>query len=199
MASEDARLSKNIPDADCQVIANNRIKLILAQVASALAELMTSAKTVLPWLMQALGAPAWIIGCLVPIRESGAMLPQIILGAYVRGTAYRKYVWLWGAGLQALCLMLMAVVTLLSSGWVAGVCLLALLAVMSVSRGLCSIAAKDVLGKTIPKRERGKVTGAGASWAGGIGLIFGLVLSRLDDIPAWGYGLILLAAALVWG
>ena len=196
---EDTRLCQDIPDEQCQVVKGNRSKLILAQVASALSELMTNAKTVLPWLLQALGAPVWIIGWLVPVRESGSMLPQIILGAYVRRMPYRKNVWLWGAGLQALCLVLMALVAMVSSGWVAGSLLLALLAIMSVSRGLCSIAAKDVLGKTVPKRERGKVTGVGASWAGGIGLLFGLVLSRLNDIPLWGYATILLLAALVWG
>ena len=199
LSDEDARLCQDIPDADCHVVKGNRQKLIFAQVARALSELMTSAKTVLPWLLQAVGAPVWIIGWLVPIRESGSMLPQIILGAYVRRMPYRKSVWLWGAGLQALCLILMALVALLSSGWVAGLLLLGLLAVMSVSRGLCSIAAKDVLGKTVPNRERGKVTGNGASWAGGIGLLFGLVLSQLEHIPLWGYALILLSAALVWG
>lgn len=199
LSDDDTRLCQDISDADCQVVKGNRSKLILAQVASALSELMTNAKTVLPWLLQALGAPVWIIGWLVPVRESGSMLPQIILGAYVRRMPYRKSVWLWGAGLQALCLVLMAVVAMLSSGWVAGSLLLGLLAVMSVSRGLCSIAAKDVLGKTVPKRERGKVTGVSASWAGGIGLLFGLVLSRLHDIPLWGYATILLLAALVWG
>ncbi|MGO5000333.1 MFS transporter [Oceanisphaera sp. W20_SRM_FM3] len=199
LSEDDTRLCQDIPDADCQVVKGNRSKLILAQVASALSELMTNAKTVLPWLFQALGAPVWLIGWLVPIRESGSMLPQIMLGAYVRRMPYRKSAWLWGAGLQALCLVLMAVVAMLSSGWVAGCLLLGLLTVMSVSRGLCSIAAKDVLGKTVPKRERGKVTGLGASWAGGIGLVFGLVLSRLNDIPVWGYATILLLAAGVWG
>lgn len=196
---EDARLCKDIPDEACVVIKGNRRWLILAQVATALAELMTNAKTVLPWLLQAVGAPLWVIGWLVPVRESGSMLPQIVLGAYVRRLPKRKTAWLWGAGLQVACLVLMAVVALICSGWLAGILLLVLLAVMSVSRGLCSIAAKDVLGKTVPKRERGKVTGAGASWAGGIGLLLGLLLSRLSDIPLWGYALILLAAAAVWG
>ena len=194
-----ARLCQGTPDNACSTIKGNRRWLILAQVATALAELMTSAKTVLPWLLQAVGAPVWIIGWLVPVRESGSMLPQIVLGAYVRRLPQRKVAWLWGAGLQATCLVLMAVVALISSGWRAGILLLVLLAIMSLSRGLCSIAAKDVLGKTVPKRERGKVTGAGASWAGGIGLLFGLLLGSLNDIPLWGYALILLAAALVWG
>ncbi|WP_417613904.1 MFS transporter [Oceanisphaera sp.] len=196
---EDTRLSKGSSDDAGIVIKGNRRRLILAQVASALAELMTSAKTVLPWLLQAVGAPVWIIGWLVPIRESGSMLPQIVLGAYVKRLAQRKVAWMWGAGLQAACLVLMAVVALISTGWLAGILLLLLLGIMSLSRGLCSIAAKDVLGKTVPKRERGKVTGAGASWAGGIGLLFGLLLSSLNDIALWGYAMIMLAAALVWG
>ena len=59
---EDARLCKDIPDEACQVVKGNRRLLLSAQVATALAELMTNAKTVLPWLLQAVGAPVWIIG-----------------------------------------------------------------------------------------------------------------------------------------
>ncbi|NLJ92898.1 MAG: MFS transporter [Aeromonadales bacterium] len=196
---EDARLCKDIPDEACQVVKGNRRLLLSAQVATALAELMTNAKTVLPWLLQAVGAPVWIIGWLVPIRESGSMLPQIILGAYVRQFPQRRVAWLWGAGIQIGCLLLMASVAWLYSGWLAGVLLLGLLALMSLARGLCSIASKDVLGKTVPKQQRGKVTGTGASLAGGVGLVFGLVLSQLNDIALWGYVLILILAALVWG
>lgn len=72
------------------IVKGNRRLLLSAQVATALAELMTNAKTVLPWLLQAMGAPVWIIGWLVPIRESGAMLPQIIWGAYVRQFPQRR-------------------------------------------------------------------------------------------------------------
>ncbi|WP_019933484.1 MFS transporter [Oceanimonas smirnovii] len=195
---EDARICKDIPDNECHQVVGNRRWLILAQLATALAELMVNAKTVLPWLFQALGAPVWLIGWLVPIRESGSMLPQLFLGAYVRKMPLRKRAWLWGAGLQAGCLVLMAVTAWIWSGWLAGVLLLLLLALMSLSRGLCSIASKDVLGKTIPKKERGKVTGTGASLAGGVGLVFGLLLSVAGDLPLWGYVAVLLAAALVW-
>lgn len=45
----------------------------------------------------------------------------------------------------------MASVAWLYSGWLAGVLLLGLLSLMSLARGLCSIASKDVLGKTVPK------------------------------------------------
>ncbi|MDP5292327.1 MFS transporter [Oceanimonas sp. CHS3-5] len=196
---EDARICKDIPDDACRQVAGNRRWLILAGLATALAELMVNAKTVLPWLFQAVGAPVWLIGWLVPIRESGSMLPQLLLGARVRHLPVRKGAWLWGAGLQSACLVLMALTALLFSGWLAGLVLLGLLALMSLSRGLCSIAAKDVLGKTIPRNERGRVTGTGASLAGGVGLLFGLLLCVLGDLPVWGYVLILLGAALVWG
>lgn len=196
---EDARLCRDIPDEACRQVPGNRRLLVLSQLATALAELMVNAKTVLPWLFQAVGAPLWLIGWLVPVRESGSMLPQIILGAYVRQLPLRRRAWLWGAGLQAGCLVLMAAVALWLNGWLAGGLLLLLLILMSLARGLCSIAAKDVLGKTIPRRERGRVTGTGASLAGGLGLVFGLLLSRLEDIPPGGYAAILLAAALVWG
>jgi hypothetical protein len=54
----------------------NRWHIIAAQALQNAGDQVVKASTVLTWLLAALGAPAWTIGLLVPIRESGSMLPQ---------------------------------------------------------------------------------------------------------------------------
>ena len=52
----------------------------------------------------------------------------------------------------------------------ARIAIIALIIAFSLARGFCSVAAKDVLGKTIPRDRRGQLTGWSASAAG---LVFG--------------------------
>ena len=49
-------------------------------------------KLVLSWLMTHLGAPVFLIALLVPIRESGALLPQLFTAGYLRSRPQRKWV-----------------------------------------------------------------------------------------------------------
>jgi hypothetical protein len=58
----------------------------------------------------------------------------------------------------------------------AGYAILALLVLFSLARGFNSIAAKDVLGKVIPKKKRGNISGLAASIAGFATLTFGLMM-----------------------
>lgn len=53
-----------------------------------------------------------------------------------------------------------------------------LLAVFSLAHGVCSVAAKDVLGKTVSKSRRGRLTGLAGSVAGlvTLGVAAGLML-----------------------
>ena len=55
-------------------------------------------KTVLAWMFTAAGVPAVFTSFLVPIRESGSMLPQFALSPWVTSHASRKKVWLIGSG-----------------------------------------------------------------------------------------------------
>ena len=54
--------------------------------------------------------------------------------------------------------------------------------VFSLARGFNSIAAKDVLGKVIPKQQRGGISGLAASFAGFATLTFGLGLWYLQSL-----------------
>src|SRR5690606_37402383 len=73
-----------------------------------------------------------------------------------------------------LAVVAMAIVALLLRGAAAGWSILALLVVFSLARGVCSVAAKDVLGKTISKSRRGTVTGYASSVAGAITILVGV-------------------------
>ena len=68
----------------------------------------------------------------------------------------RKSVWVAGSLVQGICLFGMASVALTMTGAPAGLAILGLLILFSLARGACSIAYKDVLGKTIPKTRRGR-------------------------------------------
>ena len=63
---------------------------------------IVAAKTVLPWLLQAAGTPGFFIALLVPIRESGSMLPQAAFTPWVTTQRSRKRIWVIGSLGQAL-------------------------------------------------------------------------------------------------
>lgn len=139
------------------------------------ADQLTNPKTVLTWLMGAMGAPVALIGWLVPIRESLSMLPQFLMAGWIRSRAHRKPVWLLGAGVQGGAVLAIVLTGWKLSGWVGGWMLLSCLVVFSLGRALCSITGKDVLGKTIPKKQRGRVNGLATSGSGLLTLVFGVL------------------------
>ena len=69
---------------------------------------IVAAKTVLPWLLQAAGTPGFFIALLVPIRESGSMLPQAAFTPWVTTQRSRKRIWVIGSLGQALAAALEA-------------------------------------------------------------------------------------------
>ena len=140
-----------------------------------------SAKLILPWLLGALGAPAALVGFVVPIREAGVLLPQLAVAAYIRRMPLRKPVWIAGSLLSALALALIALAAATTRGAVAGWLILLLLTVFSLARGLCSVSAKDVLGKTVSKARRGNLMGLSAGMAGTLTLALGLYLQLAAD------------------
>lgn len=76
----------------------------------------------------------------------------------------------------------------------------ALLAVFSLSRSLNSLAGKDVLGRTVPKGERGQINGLSTVLSGAVAITLGLGLRLLggDDVGVGVLAALLAAAALAW-
>ncbi|QNI02341.1 MFS transporter [Halomonas sp. SH5A2] len=178
---EDSRMCDDIPDSACHEQPRNFMLHLWAALGNKLADELSSARLVLPWLMGIIGAPVWMVGLLVPIRESGALLPQIFVAGFIRLKPQRKWVWVAGAALQALAALVLAALALWSSGSLGGSLVLVALVMLSLARGLSSIATKDVMGKTIAKRRRGTLMGWSGSVAGAATLAAGGVLILLDD------------------
>lgn len=197
---EDARVCKDIPESACRHQPRNFFAYLLANSASKVADELSSARLILPWLLSAVGAPMALVGFLVPIREAGVLLPQLMVAAVVRRMARRKAVWLIGALLSAMSLLLMAAVALWAEGALAGSLLIVCLIIYSLARGLCSVSAKDVLGKTVSKTRRGTLMGYASGISGLSVLGFGvfLVMAQTPNDDPKMLSLFLLAAALLW-
>ncbi len=158
---------------------------------------MANTKTTLPWLLAAAGAPGWIISFLVPIRESGSMLPQLAIGAWVRQAPVRKWFYVAGALAQAIALFAAAICLSTLSGLAAGLGVLAAVVAFSLARGFCSIASKDVMGKTVPKTRRGRVNGLAASIAGAGTLVVAVLILPLEASETI-YLVLVVVASLLW-
>ena len=163
---EDARVCRDIPDEACSDVPQNFFLHAGAASLGKIADAIGSAKTTLPWLLASVGAPVWMTTFLVPIRESGSMLPQLAIGAWVRQQRFRKGFYVIGALVQALALLLAAGSLVVLEGAPAGFAVLVCLIFYSLARALCSIASKDVIGKTVPKTRRGRMNGIAVSFAG---------------------------------
>jgi MFS family permease len=179
---EDARVCEEVSESACEVVPGNFLLLLSASILTKLGDAITSPKTVLAWIAASTGAPPAVLGLLVPIRESGSLIPQLLIGGVVRRLEVRKWAWVAGSLLQALAVLGMAWSALTLNGEAAGTGLLGCLVLFSLARGLCSVAAKDVLGKTVPKGRRGQLTGWASSAAGLISAVVGgLLLAGVAD------------------
>ncbi|HMA78808.1 MAG TPA: MFS transporter, partial [Candidatus Paceibacterota bacterium] len=155
-------------------------------------------KLVLAWLVSSLGAGAGWVGLLVPLREAGALLPQLFTASRLRFVTVRKWWWVFGAAVQAAAVAGMVGVALTLTGAPAGAAIATLVAVFAVARSISSVSYKDVLGKTVDKPNRGAVSGTAASLAASGVLLFGLILmSGVVDRSAVVIGA-LLVASLSW-
>jgi len=72
---EDARLCTDIPDGACREVPGNFFRTLASLVMTRLGDLLASPKIVLAWLLGAVGAPAAMVAWLVPVRESGSLIP----------------------------------------------------------------------------------------------------------------------------
>jgi hypothetical protein len=197
---EDARLCRDIDERACRESPRSFFYLLASYFLTKLGDAIASPKTTLAWLTTAVGAPAFVLGLLVPIRESGSLIPQLIIGGIVRRLAIRKWVWVAGSVVQSVCIVSIGFAAFRLEGAAAGWAILGLVTLFSLARGFCSVASKDVLGKTIPKRIRGQLTGWSAGAAGlltiGVGIVLMLPMARLGDTEL--IAALLVGAGLLW-
>jgi len=198
---EDARLCRDIADDQCREQPRNFLYQVLSQALSKTGDVLADTKVVLPWLLGAVGAPVHLVGLLVPVRESLALLPQILVGGVIRHFPVRKGFWVASSLVEGLCVVLMGAVAAAGlRGAAAGWAIVGLLVAFSLARGIASIAAKDTLGKTVSKGRRGRVSGYAATASGLIAAAVGLyfVLSPEQARPEWLLYAVIVAAGVSW-
>lgn len=159
-----------------KVEAQNGLRHIISLSLSKLADGLIDPKLVVSWLLGTIGVPAAFIGMLVPIREAGALLPQVVMAGRLQQMRQRRWVWVLGSAGQGVAAVLIALTAWALAGWWAGAVICALLAGLAVSRAACSVSYKDILGKTVGQSRRGTVTGAAGSMSSGLVFVFALLL-----------------------
>lgn len=198
--SKDAQgTAEGLSDQATRAEPTNFLRHVGALSMTKSADGLFDPKLVLSWLMSHLGAPAALIGLLVPIREAGALLPQLFTAPRIHHMAQRKWAWaLAGLG-QGIAAAALVLIGLTLTGWAAGVAACVAVAFLAVSRSVASVSYKDILGKTIAKTRRGAVTGTASSVSSVVVVAFALLLIFA---PVDRYILVigaLAAAAVLWG
>nr|WP_272902523.1 MFS transporter [Brevibacterium daeguense] len=196
----DPQAEQALPDEVRRNVPRNGLRLVLANALQSSGDQTVNASTVLPWLFHALGVPAALTGVLVPIRESGSMLPQALLTPMILRVRYRKRVFIAGAVVQALSVALMAATAALGQGLAAGLVIVGALVVFSLGRCLCSISSKDVQGRTVPKGQRGQINGLATAASGLVAITLGLGIRLFggEDLQAGQLAWLLAAGAALW-
>ena len=173
---DEGRACRDIPDDACREEPRNFLTHVTSLSLSKLADGLIDPKLVLSWLMTSVGAPGFLIGLLVPVREAGALMPQMFTAGAIRRMPLRKYAWAGGALVQGLGALGIFASALMLDGAQAGWAILASLTVLALARSVCSVSYKDVLGKTVSKSRRGTATGTAGSIAAGLVIVFALLL-----------------------
>ena len=198
-----ARFSRRVlgepPASDLPNVPENAARFSLGFGSQNVGDEIISAKSTLPWFLTSVGAPAWIMPLLVPIRESGSMLPQAALRPWLQRKSRRLPLMQVGTIGQGVCCIVMALAALFTTGLTAGIIFLAALAALSLFRALVSLTSKDVQGRTMPKGFRGRVTGFSTTVSGAVTIGVGVVLALLHGglTPAL-FAVLFATAAASW-
>lgn len=173
-------------------------KLLIAGLSlNKLADLLISAKTTLTALLVSVGAPVWMIGWLVPIRESGALLPQVLISICLRKHAQRHIVWRIGMITQVFSVVGMLLSVILFSGFIAGILVLASLVLLSLGRSACSLTVKDMEADAAKKGERGNLIGVASTVSGVVTLVIAIPLVIYDGALTSNILLVVLCASML--
>lgn len=198
--SRDLEAERDLPEQVRSQVPRNSLRLVSATALQSSGDQTVNASTVLPWLFHALGVPAALTGALVPIRESGSMLPQAFLTPLLLRVRRRKWAFVAGSLIQAAAVAVMAATAALGHGLSAGILVLAALTVHSLGRCLCSISSKDVTGRTVPKGQRGQINGLATTASGIVAITLGLGVRSLagDDLTGGQLAWMIAAGSLLW-
>ncbi len=178
----DEHTCKDIPSSACKNEPRNFFINVGSIFLSKIADGLIDPKLILSWLITFLGGSATVIGLLVPFREAGALLPQLFTAGTIRKMPMRKVAWTLGSIGQGISAIAIGLSAIFISGEKSGWWILFFLTILALSRSICSVSYKDVLGKTVSKSRRGTSTGLASSLAAAIVIGFAFLMS-LDIFP----------------
>lgn len=177
MKTDLYRIIARTDDAVDSRDADRFLRHLFSLMATKLADGLIDPKLVLAWIMGVVGAPGYLIGALVPVRESGALLPQILLAREIQRRRIRKVFWAAGSAVQGVAAIGIGVAALTLQGATAGWAVIGCLAVLSLARAACSASYKDIAARTIRPGERGTVSGAAGTVSATVVFAFAALLS----------------------
>ena len=188
--------SQGLSDTAAANLPSNYLKLLGTNLLTQLSDALSNPKTVLTWLMNSIGVPISLTSLVVPLRESGSMLPQILIALKVKRYQYRKSLWLAGAVIQSVSLIGIGMVSVWFEGAAAGWLILLLLTIFSLARALVSVTSKDIVGKTVPKSKRGKLTGYASAFSSILVLGAGVWIGSIDNSSI--YAVLMILSGTLW-
>ncbi len=208
MATVTRRLAEFVADDDelracealgpeaCRAVPGNVVWNVTSGALAKLGEQLASPGTVLPWVLNAVGAPTAFVGLLIPVKDGGSLLPQLAVAGRLRAVPKRTPWWVASSFVRALAVAATAVSIWLWSGLAAGLAVLLALLVTSLASGVGSVVFKEVLAKTVPQGARGRVLAWRAAVGGLLGAGAGLALqATVADADARGPFVVLLLVA----
>jgi len=152
------------------------VLLLVISSLTKLADLLVSPKTTLPYILAASGAPPWLISLLVPIKESGSLIPQWMLKKHVAHLFNnRTLLWRIGSAVQGIAILLMVAFIVTLSDQSLAYSVLFLLMLGSFGRAICSLTMKDIQAESIEKGRRGKLVGLASAISGMLTLLSAMV------------------------
>lgn len=197
----DSRICKSIPDSDCTHVPKNFTLNVANGSLTKLAEKIISPNLTLAWILSFLSAPVFLIGMLVPIKDVGSLLPQLIVSGKIRSFSIRKNFWTISALVQSFCMLLSGLLVYLypNQNFTAYL-IVFLLLIFSIASGIGSVSFKDVTGKTIPKGQRGQMLSYRSTFGGILALIAGLILVFFiqGKNSSLTYSLLFVLAGILW-
>lgn len=196
----EPRICEAISEEQCDEVPGSFLKNALSGWCSKLAEQVVSAGVTLPWIFDLIGASTGLTGLLVPIKNAGSLLPQLVVSAKIRAFPKRKYFWAGAAFAQSFFLFLMFLAVYFLDGNTAGFLIILSFFLFSVASGVGSVSFKDVLAKTIPKGKRGRLLATRATGGGILTLLAGFVMYFFisDSGQDQTLYLLILTAVLLW-
>ncbi len=197
-ADEEDKTCKDIAEEACAHQPRNFFYQVFALALTKTGDQFMDPKITLAWLLPLLSVPNAFLALLVPVHNTFSLLPQMLVAHLMRNSPVRKGYWVAGALGQFVALVLLSTVALTLSGVAAGVGIVGCLLLFSLARGVCSVAQKDVLGKTIAKTRRGRLSGYTESAAGVLTLLLAVYLLLSSQPSLSVIVAMLLIAALCW-